>query len=351
MLCKRFVNYFTRVLQRKNGVELKKTGDYEIRNLYNMTEKQLRGFELLKQEVEATFRQQVISCQESIHEWKGKQIKLFQDTLSETVGGYVSEKWFYTHLKVKKNEKLPRIDMLNLLSRYVGVADWQAFLSNLELEPVVKEEWLDDTPRPSSKLTTILLPLLALVIGGVFLLGSFFYKETTYQFCIVDQDDGMPIAAKNIEAFLLKKGESPLALTVDSLSCLRVENVGGEVIKLKIEALYYQPLLIHRSISSAKKQERIALKKDDYALMIHYFSMNKMKDWKERRAQLDVMLSDEAQIIQIHSQTGGGMALYNKEEFINKMTMPIKSLQNINILETKYKGKKIIEIRFVQNEK
>lgn len=44
------------------------------------------------------------------------------------------------------------------------------------------------------------------------------------------------------------------------------------------------------------------------------------------------------------------MALYNKEEFINKMTMPIKSLKNISILETKYEGNQIVEIRFVQNK-
>lgn len=313
-----------------------------------MTEKKIKGFELLKQQVEATFRQQVVSCQESIHEWKGKQIKLFQESLSEEVGGYVSEKWFYTHLKVQKNEKLPRIDMLNLLARYVGAEDWQAFLSSVLVEPKPKVVL---KKRIGSSKQAFLLPLGILIVGAMFLLVSFFNKTEGYQFCIVDQDDGLPIVAQNIEAFLLKEGESPLPLEVDSLGCLLVENSEEELMTLKIQALYYQPMLIQRAFKSAKSQETIALKKDDYALMIHYFSTNKMEDWKERRRQLDVMLSDEAQIIQIHNQTGGGMALYNKEEFINKMTMPIKSLKNINILETKYEGKQIVEIRFVQNEK
>jgi hypothetical protein len=316
-----------------------------------MTEKKIRGFELLKQEVEATFRQQGISCQESIHEWKGKQITLFQESLSEQVGGYVSEKWFYTHLKVEKNEKLPRIDMLNLLARYVGAEDWQAFLSSVKIE--AKPEILLAEPAlvKKTRIPTFLLPVGILIIGGMFLLVSFFDKTERYQFCIVDQDDGMPIVAQNIEVFLLKEGESPLPLKVDSLGCLFIETSEEQLMTLKIQALYYQPVLIQRAFKSAKVQETIALKKDDYALMIHYFSTNKMEDWKERRAQLDLMLSAEAQIIQIHNKTGSGMALYNKEEFINKMTMPIKSLKNINILETKYEGKQIVEIRFVQNEK
>lgn len=315
-----------------------------------MTEKKIRGFELLKQAVETTFRQQVISCQESIHEWKGKQIALFQESLSEQVDGYVSEKWFYTHLKVEKNEKLPRIDMLNLLARYVGAEDWQDFLSSVTIDS--KPEVLLNQPTTvKSNFQVFLLPIGILIIGGMFLLVSFFNKVQSYQFCIVDQDDGMPIAYQNIEAFLLKEGESPLPLFIDSLGCFWVENPEEELMTLKVQALYYQPVLIHRASKSAKAQETIALKKDDYALMIHYFSTNKMKDWKERRTQLDVMLSNDVQIIQVHSKTGGGMALYNKEEFINKMTMPIKSLKNINILETKYKGKQIIEIRFVQNEK
>lgn len=316
-----------------------------------MTEKKLKSFELLKQQVEVTFRQQVSSCQESIHDWKGKQITLFQESLSEQVGGYVSEKWFYTHLKVEKNVKLPRIDMLNLLARYVGAEDWQAFLTTVIIEPKPKVELKERRVAKKIKLQAFLLPLGILIIGGMFFLVSFFYKTEIYQFCVVDQDDGLPIVAQNIEAFLLKEGESPLPLNVDSLGCLFVEASEDELMTLKIQALYYQPQLIQRAFKSAKRQETIALKKDDYALMIHYFSMNKMEDWKERRAQLDLMLSDEAQIIQIHNQTGGGMALYNKEEFINKMTMPIKSLKNINILETKYEGKQIVEIRFVQNEK
>ena len=39
----------------------------------------------------------------------------------------VSEKWIYTHLKPETNEKLPRKDMLDILSRYVGKSGWDEF--------------------------------------------------------------------------------------------------------------------------------------------------------------------------------------------------------------------------------
>lgn len=309
------------------------------------TEEKLKSFELLKQKVEATFQQQVLSCQESIHEWKGKQISEFQETLSNTVGGYVSEKWFYTHLKVIKNEKLPRIDMLNLLARYVGTASWDDFVVQHPTKiPIEKKH--------TSTKQTIAKPWLVLggfvLIGALFLFLSFFRSTTIYRFCIVDKDNGTAIDYTTIQAFLIHKQESPSELTIDSTGCVLVPSNNKTSIELAIKALYYHPITVKRSLDNIKQQESIQLKKDDYALMIHYFSTNKMADWNKRRTQLSMMLSDDVRIIQLHDKTGGGMALYNKEEFINKMTLPIKSLKNINILETKYEGTQIVEIRFVQ---
>lgn len=314
-----------------------------------MTPEKLKSFELLKQKVETTFKQQVVSCQESIHEWKGKQIALFQESLGNTVGGYVSEKWFYTHLKVLKNEKLPRIDMLNLLAQYVGAQSWDDFLAMSVAEPLIdKEKTNNRIPASYPKIGGILSGVLGM-LGIVFFLSSL-NKETTYRFCVVDQDDGTPIDYTTLQAFWVRPNESPFQLVVDSLGCIKIPNGENKRIELKVQALYYKPLVISRFLNGQEEGETIELTKDDYALMIHYFSMNKMEDWKKRRDQLGLMLSDNARIIQIHSKTGGGMALYNKEEFINKMTMPIKSLKNISILETKYEGNQIVEIRFVQNK-
>ena len=55
----------------------------------------------------------------AISEWKGQDITDFQEELLSKVNAHISEKWFYTHMK-STNKTLPRIDVLNLLSKYAG---------------------------------------------------------------------------------------------------------------------------------------------------------------------------------------------------------------------------------------
>ena len=78
---------------------------------------ELKQFTLLKEKIGARLAatDRVVSA--DVSQWKGKEIVELQNHLMETVNGRISEKWFYTHLKAA-NEKLPRIDMLNLLSQY-----------------------------------------------------------------------------------------------------------------------------------------------------------------------------------------------------------------------------------------
>ena len=84
--------------------------------------------------------------------------------------------------------------------------------------------------------------------------------------------------------------------------------------------------------------------------MIHLFSKSKIKSWKERRKQLNRMLADNAMIYQVYEDGKTGMELYNKKEFIDKLTVPLKSLKNIEIIETMYNGDKISILRFKQNQ-
>ena len=60
------------------------------------------------------------------------------------------------------------------------------------------------------------------------------------------------------------------------------------------------------------------------------------------------MFADNVQIYQIFDKNNSGMELYNKQEFINKLTMPVNSLKNIEIIETIYTGNKISMLRFRQ---
>lgn len=301
----------------------------------------------LKQAIEAQFRGHYPACEAPIQEWKGKVIGQFQQDLSDQVGGYVSEKWFYTHLKTVENTKLPRVDMLNMLVQYVGGKDWQTYKASCSrAEEKVAQKPLQPFSSIYWNKQIIIAATGGLAVFLVLLLVAF-RQNTSYQFCVVDQDDRQPIAIENLQVFLLQEGQSPLKLPVDSLGCITLEKNKATLVELKIQALYYQPQIIKRKLQAGKQSETIALKKDDYALMLHYFSTQKTKDWQSRRKQLDVMLSDKIKVIQISEQTGGGIALYNKQEFINKMTLPIGSLQDIEILHTNYEGDKIVEIRFL----
>jgi hypothetical protein len=72
-----------------------------------------------------------------------------------------------------------------------------------------------------------------------------------------------------------------------------------------------------------------------------------VKDWKNRRIRLDEMFDDAAMIYQVYnSRKAIGMELYDKWEFIDKLTMPSSSLKNIEILDTKFINEKISILRF-----
>jgi hypothetical protein len=86
--------------------------------------------------------------------------------------------------------------------------------------------------------------------------------------------------------------------------------------------------------------------------MISYFSEMKLDDWQRRRASLDSIIDEGAMICKAGSGSRKlGVELFSKKEFIDKLTMPAGSLQNIEILETKLNKGKIVVLRFRMEEK
>jgi hypothetical protein len=84
--------------------------------------------------------------------------------------------------------------------------------------------------------------------------------------------------------------------------------------------------------------------------MLFYLSNKNVKDWEKRRNQMNLIISDSALIYQVYGGEAVGLELYNKWEFINKLTLPSRSLKSIEILATKYHDNKISLIRFRQKE-
>lgn len=114
---------------------------------------------------------------------------------------------------------------------------------------------------------------------------------------------------------------------------------------------YYKTDTITRIVKKLNGNEIISLHANDYALMIHYISQMKVDDWGKRRARLESMIDDGAMICQVYTENrqSTGMELLNKQEFIDKMTMPSGSLKNIEVLDTKFRNGKIMILRFRVN--
>lgn len=300
----------------------------------------------LKDELAAKFKETFPECSLKVTEWRQQEIIKFQNLMQEKVKGRISEKWFYTHLKPEKNTKMPRIDTLNLLSEFLGYENWSDFKTK---KGRFKQK---STPRDDkkgfffrNKVVLILLILLLIAIGVTFSSGAF-DRAVVYQFCFLDADTKEPIEPKGLEILLLHDNQSPKTLNTNGKDCFEIETK-DERICFVVRASYYKTDTITRYLNNKNTMEAIQLKQDDYALMIRVFSTSKISDWKKQRDRLNKMLADDVEIYQI-DKNERGIEIYNKNEFIDKMTMPLNSLKNIEILEVIYKSEKISMMRFIQ---
>lgn len=296
---------------------------------------------LLKAKVVDTMKQSYPGIGNDIADWKGQDIINFQEDLLERVNEHISEKWFYTHMK-GENKKLPRVDMLNLLCRYVGYIDWNDFIYK-------NQDRIDESgfnrKRSSSKsyiLIVGLLFLLALLVVLVKYSGNKYYH-----FTFKDAYTKSRIWDTITEIIILNENESPVYKRLD-INGIFTYKSRKEKVHFIVKAPYYYPDTITRILDKFEGSEIFFLYPNDFAMMIHYFSVTNVKSWERRRAQLDRMIADSAYIYQVLNEGLVGMEIYNKEEFIDKLTMPVNSLKNIEIMETIYTGKKISLLRFKQ---
>jgi len=200
----------------------------------------------------------------------------------------------------------------------------------------------------NSKRVFYIMPFVLLIIlTGLYLGFSAIYTQE-YTFCFYDSDFKLPIKDAIIEITVLNDDESPVNYLCSNDGCFSLKT-SERSIKFMVETPYYHSDTIVRTLNKFNRTENVRLKIDDYAVMIHYFSNSNVKDWIKRRENLDQMLSDSAKIFQVSNGTVG-MEIYNKWEFINKLTLPAHSLRNIEVIDSKYKDGKITHLRFTQNE-
>lgn len=288
-----------------------------------------------------------------LHEFKGREIANFQQLLQEEVQGRISEKWFYTHLKPIANTKLPRIDILDMLSQFVGYLHWEDFVQAHapSVSSVENHSSVTTTLIPTKKAarTTRTWLFSIFFLAMCVLLWSQWSTAKTYRFCFVHADTQQAITESTIKITVFSAGESPKHYRADSLGCLELATTETQI-NFLVTADYYYPDTIQRVLKNKLDTEQIPLRQDDYALMIHLFSTAKWKDWNKQRVRLKQLIAAEAIIFQVAADGKTGMEMYNRAEFIDKMSLPLSSLKNIRILKTQYQNGKIISLRFMQNK-
>ncbi len=295
-----------------------------------MSNSNIEIFYLLKQQIAVTFLKNNTALSPEISEWKGDDILNFQEDLLQKVKGRVSEKWFYNYFR-SDIQKLPRIDMLNLLSEYVGEKNWATFVSNHGV----------DTTKKNRKYQLVLsIPLL-------FLLFWFFNpKDNKLSFCFVNEN-GVSIEDV-VQVIVLSDNKSEKVLRTTANNCISFTTTDKQL-KLKITAPYHKETVIERTIDSREYTEQIYLETDIYSLMLRHYANSDTKDWKLRKEKLEDLIATDALIYQRWFGDNKGAELYTKEEFILQLSVPTSLLRNLEILETQYIDGRIKKLGFKIN--
>ncbi|PTX60894.1 hypothetical protein C8N46_10550 [Kordia periserrulae] len=303
-----------------------------------MNTKKTYHFSRLKEQIATTFLASHAASSD-IRAWKGDTITDFQEDLRSKTKGSISEKWFYTYMK-NDTEKLPRIDMLNLLSTYVGFENWNDFVAKSEIEV---EAELEVEPKTSSRKFSKLFWLVLLLPLLAFAIYSMYPTENTFTFCFTDADQREAITKIPLDIEVIRTNESSLYFKSDSLGCFSYTTSEKEL-KFVVKSPYHKTDTIVRHINSSS-HKTVQLQTDDYALMLLYYANGNKEDWQKRRVQLDELIADNAQIYRVFPNTIG-IEMYSKKEFINLLTIPTSSLKKMQILDKIYANEQIVKLKF-----
>ena len=380
-----------------------------------MSDLDLLHFEQLKNEVQTRYLENHTPSFDDISKWKGIDIIYFQEDLRKIAKGNISEKTFYTYFKNSPVTKLPRIDMLNILSVYAGYVSWYDFkknhlfsdeiLKDLEDEdenladvledeeqnapeiveqekfaaktakisenapekqdenPVLQKTTTDnqnlnqnspsyssyDTSEQKSTFSLVkkyiwlgISLVLAVLVGLLVYKDELFSKKFYYSF--IDADRNSKINAE-LQVQILKENESPIVYTAKPNEPF-VYTTKSKSLTMVVSSPYYRTDTIRRNLETAPEAETIELKPNDYAIMLFYYSKS-IKDLKRKRETLNYLISDNALIYQVYDNETYGVETMDKQRYINLVTLPSTSLENLEVIETKDdKSNKIIMIKF-----
>lgn len=232
----------------------------------------------------------------------------------------VSEKWMYTHLKPETNQKLPRKDMLDILSVYVGKSGWDEYVFNGN----IKENNNNNVKLGFSKKLVIWVLFFGVLIAGFFIWKFALKEEQILEFKNSFTKDS--IAKEEVKAYVVEDAvEKQIDIQSPDL------NLNKET-KIVIKSPFYMPKEI--VVVPNEPVARVELNPNDYAMMLKAFMKSDIKDWQTRKVQLQKILSDNLEVM-VMLPNNLGAEYFNKQEFSQKVILPSASLKKLKIVELK----------------
>ena len=378
-----------------------------------MTDLDLLHFEQLKKDVQAQYLKEYTPSYDDISKWKGIDIIYFQEDLRKKAKGNISEKSFYTYFKNSPVTKLPRIDMLNLLSVYTGYNSWYEFKKQhlfagelmqeedeIPIENNVENEKTIATSQNFDKIENILTgeektdsksPVLQknttenqefntkqdtftitendgnklskkgyikyiwISLASVFtiLLGLFVFKDElfqkTYTYCFTDADRNQNVKSI-IEIKVIKQNESPLFYRIKPGECFHYQTKDKNL-KMQISSTVYQNLEVNRNLEDAPEEEIIEMKPDDYKMAVAYFSTKDVSGSTSEQINLEQLNIKRKQLEDRISNNAVIYQVYDNEIYGIETLDKQKYITLVTTPTTSLKNLSVIEMKTDQKGK
>lgn len=304
-------------------------------------------FYLLKQKLLDKYRRQYPYYSGTIHDFGNREIAQLLDMVEHECKDRVSEKWVYTHLKPLHNEKLPRRDMLDIFSRWVGYSGWEEFVYENNKPNITSIEAKRNKKGNNTLKKTIYMVCGLLIIALATGIGFNMSSGHEISICLKDKYTQKNIDTDRVTVYLLNSsGKQKLQ---EQNNCFILKSNNPET-RLLVESPYYKTdtLTVNFEHNNSDSYE-YDLQPDDYAMMLRAYMNANIDDWNKRKQQLNDILDDNAVIQEVMFEDIG-VEFLNKQEFINKITTPTKLVKKMEVVAIEYKNDKIISLKYIQKK-
>ena len=305
-----------------------------------MTE--LEQFQELKDKVLLKYQEQYPFFQGTWKTFSSQDIQNLIGLIEVQCKQTISEKWIYTHLKPETNSKIPRKDMLNILSQFVGYSGWDEFTFE---EKVFESKESKKVAKSKTKFWFALL----ILIFGIAIIFIYFYKKEAPKSKVIELNNEFTNEKINSNEVKVYEVNDSVSKSLEiKEGKIQVSNDDMKT-KLVIKSPFYKTKTIDLNANGeVSESNKIDLKPDDYAMMLKAFMVSDIKDWKTRKEQLDKILSDNLEVM-VMLKDNLGAEYFNKTEFSQKLIIPTATLRKMKIIEIeKETNQKIKFIRITQ---